>query len=472
VESIVHLKTAAAALVAVSRGARRSGARRSVQDVESQNRTVELVIAAMIAALLAGGLLAERGSSGAKGDSTARRGVDAATLARQVPLIARRVESLRSLRFRRRPVPRLVTAAETRREGLAELDRSYPRARRRADEEVLKLLGLIEPDTDLREVEGSVFGEEVAGFYDTRRKRLAVVSDGRVADPLLTEITLAHELVHALEDQRFSFKEPGGGTDDEASARTALVEGTATAVMTEYARRHVSAQQALGAGLAGLGGAGAGPDLPPYIRASLEFSYFAGERFVRELFQAAGGWKLVDVALRSRPPRSTEQVIHPRKFLAQEDPVRVRLRLKGILGEGWRRASRGTVGEFDTAQVLGLGGSREEARRAAEGWGGGSYELWQRGARKPGCTAPCRRRDALVLSWRWDSARDAREFRRTLTAYLEEGLRAERAGRGRWDLRGGAAAVSAGTRSTTLAFAPTARLARALAGGRDGVEPE
>ena len=62
-----------------------------------------------------------------------------------VATIAARVEALRGLRFRSRPVPQRVSPAQARREGLEDLDRSYPEARRRADEEVLKLLGLIEP---------------------------------------------------------------------------------------------------------------------------------------------------------------------------------------------------------------------------------------------------------------------------------------------------------------------------------------
>jgi hypothetical protein len=67
-----------------------------------------------------------------------------------VATIAARVEALRGLRFRSRPVPQRVTPAQARREGLEDLDRSYPEARRRADEQALKLLGLIEPGIDLR----------------------------------------------------------------------------------------------------------------------------------------------------------------------------------------------------------------------------------------------------------------------------------------------------------------------------------
>src|ERR1700754_5055083 len=64
--------------------------------------------------------------------------------------IASRVETLRGLRFSTRPVPQAVSPAQARREGLEDLDRSYPESRRKADEGGLKLLGLIAPPVDLR----------------------------------------------------------------------------------------------------------------------------------------------------------------------------------------------------------------------------------------------------------------------------------------------------------------------------------
>src|SRR3954454_1084891 len=92
-----------------------------------------------------------------------------------VPEIAKRVEAIRGLRFDALPEPVEVTPEQARREGLEDLDRSYPREQRLADEEILKLLGLIDPSVDLREASGSVFSEGVAGYYDPRTKRLRTV---------------------------------------------------------------------------------------------------------------------------------------------------------------------------------------------------------------------------------------------------------------------------------------------------------
>src|SRR4051794_1922496 len=175
-------------------------------------REVWIAFAIVLAGLF--GLLALEGS-----DESTRPPAQAASVA----TIATRVEGLRGMRFRSRPVPETVSPAQARREGLEDLDRSYPESRRKADEEVLKLLGLIAPGVDLRKISASVFGEGVAGYYDPRSKRLRIVS-GTTPDAL-SEMVLSHELTHALEDQRFGLDLQEGASDDAALARLALVEG-------------------------------------------------------------------------------------------------------------------------------------------------------------------------------------------------------------------------------------------------------
>src|SRR3954466_6962509 len=209
-----------------------------------------------------------------------------------VSRIAARVEKLRGLRFTERPVPQTVSPAQARREGLEDLDRSYPEARRRADEEVLKLLGLIKPDVDLRAISASVFGEGVAGYYDPRSKRLRIVS-GTTPDAL-SEVVLAHELTHALEDQRFGLAVSEGESDDAALARLALVEGTATLVMQQYLLRYIGAEKALSGALASA--FKTGPDLPKFLQDQLIWPYIGGMQFAQALrAQGAGSWKLVDL---------------------------------------------------------------------------------------------------------------------------------------------------------------------------------
>ena len=391
----------------------------------------------------------------------------------RIEQIEREVEQIRGLEFKRAVKPKVVNPEVARREALRDIDKSYPAKARRADEELLSLLGLVPPNTDLRKLLEAVTGEQVIGYYDPRNKRMRIVSGNGADSPALVDITLAHELTHALEDQVFGLDEPEGGTNDEATARTALVEGTASFVDSEFTRCCVNARDVLSGAFGALGAAEAMEKLPPYIQRTLLWSYTAGNKFVTALHRAAGGWRLVDTALRSQPPVSSEQIIHPEKYAPFEPPLPVKLRIAPLLGDGWKRAADGTLGEIDTSEILRLGNAGA-AEDAAAGWGGGRYELWQREGEPPDdCGVPCRGRGALVLSWRWDGARDAREFVPVLREYVTRGLKGRPAGDDAWAVGGaseGAVAIATGPAETTLAIAPDTGLARRLA-DRAAVSP-
>jgi hypothetical protein len=379
--------------------------------------------------------------------------------------IEARVERLRGLDFTTRPVPQTVTPAQARREGLADLDRSYPRSRRLADEEVLKLLGLIDPKVDLRAASSSVFGEQVAGYYDPRSRRLRVVSGASTSGRVLNELVLAHELTHALEDQRLGLdQERLSSNDDRALAYLSLVEGSATDVMYDYGARYFSGEELLG-GVLGSAFQGTG-GLPPFVTAQLVFPYQRGLAFVQRLVQVGGGrWTLVDAAHRSHPPVSTEQILHPDKYLRFEAPERVRLDPGKVLGADWTRSVAGVLGEWETGEMLAAGGGG--AADAAAGWGGDRYELWQRPESATGtaerCGPPCPGRDALVIRWRWDTPKDQREFLAALRRWVSEGLGAQAVGPDRWISRGATVIVARSGDSVTLALAPTDDVAARLA---------
>jgi len=381
-----------------------------------------------------------------------------------VDVIAKRVEALRGLRFESLPRPVEVTPEQARREGLEDLDRSYPEARRRADEQVLKLLGLIDASVDLRDVSASVFSEGVAGYYDPRTKRMRTVRGAATGTKVLAEMVLAHELTHALEDQRYGLGlEDQGGSDDAALARLALVEGSASDLMYAYARRHFTAEETLG-GVLGSAFAPTG-SLPAFLQAQLVFPYTGGAAFVGALRERAGGrWTLVDLAERTRPPASTEQVMHPEKWVRVEPPVPVRVRAGEALGDGWERAAGGVLGEFQTRELLARAGGGGSAVAAA-GWGGDRYELWRSGAGE-GCKAPCRPGSALIMRWVWDTPGDVDEFAAKLRQWVTDGLRASPRSGGTYGIDGGHVAVAVRDGAVTLAMAPAGPQARRLAASR------
>ncbi|MGB2711149.1 MAG: hypothetical protein WBC33_06495, partial [Conexibacter sp.] len=339
--------------------------------------------------------------------------------AARIALVERRVEALRGLRFRR-PVPvRVITAEQARRYGLAEQRRTRRPARDRAQKEVLKLLGLLAPGADVDRIASAIYGEQVAGFYDSRRERLMLVRGAGVDD-----VTLAHELTHALEDQHFDLDRLAGRraerlSDDAKTAYTALLEGSATELMTEYMVRYPEDAPDLGDALAALGDSTSGTPLPPYVMRSLLFPYLGGERFVAALRSGTSGWALVDNALRYRPPVSAAEVIEPDRWLRFDRPAPVRLPSARALGAGWRRAYGSTLGQFDTQELLRSSSGTAAAQRTAAAWEGGRYALWRRGGwAARGCAAPCRARDVLVLGWRMERPHAAQALARELRSWL------------------------------------------------------
>jgi hypothetical protein len=354
----------------------------------------------MIAALFGVGLLTGGGDDG--GDEPG----ESPPATTDVERVAERLERVRKLEFERIPPVRTISPEQARDEGLAELDDEYPAKRRTADEKVMSLLGLVPEGSDLRDLAGTIFSEEVAGFYDDRTKQMTLISGA--AGGTEGEITLAHELTHALEDQHFGIK-PEAGLDDERTAHGALVEGTATIAMADYASRYltggVARREDFLDQLALTDLLESSSNLPPYMQHSLLFPYAAGARFV----DAIGTWGPANTALRGEGPVSTEQIMHPAKYRAHEGPLSVEAAPPP--GPEWKRAAHGTIGEFDTAELIRTSDSPLRAARAAAGWGGGRYDLWQRGDES-----------LLELAWRWDTPRDAAEFASALPRYVEQTL--------------------------------------------------
>jgi hypothetical protein len=379
-----------------------------------------------------------------------------------VERIAHRVERLRGLRFKRPVRPLFLSRDEAvellEREGRAE----YPVREQRIDEETAKLLGLLRPGESLSRVLDRIDQEQVLGFYDDRSRRLVVIRDPGVSRPLL-ELTLAHELVHALEDQRFGLDVGEGVRDDQAIAQAALAEGTATAVMADYAAAHLGLADILSiADVAEEAG------LPAWIERQLLFPYLAGEEFVSVLRGESGDWGAVDAVYRFRRPRTSEQVIHPRKFADGEGALPVAVPdLRPVLGRGWRRLRRTSVGEFDVQMLIHMNHAPRAAAGAA-GWGGGRLVLWRRDAAASKCSAPCVKADLAWIRLRWDTEADRVEAEAALREAFAKGLKAQ-AVRGSadvrtWASRGGTIALLGGGRETTVVLAPGSALAaRALA---------
>jgi hypothetical protein len=141
--------------------------------------------------------------------------------------------------------------------------------------------------------------------------------------------------------------------------------------------------------------------LPGSLRAQLLFPYTNGVAFVQGLANK-GGWAAVNEAY-ARPPDSTEQILHPEKYVAHEEPVDVSVPadLAKRLGAGWTVDFQDTLGEFGLRTWLQLVGGLDQAAAssAADGWGGDRVVLVSHG-------------DAFAIAVEtvWDTPDDAAAF--------------------------------------------------------------
>ena len=219
-----------------------------------------------------------------------------------------------------------------------------------ANERLYKAFGLMQPNQSLKQLFLDLIDSQVAGFYRPDDKSLYVVSrTGTITGA--DKITFAHEYDHALQDASFTvFAEQKELLDetDRALARAAVYEGDATLLMVLWAGANLTPEE-----FADVQAAGADPEslavlvrTPAILVESLLFPYTAGQAFVLPI-QTAGGWDAVN-ALYDDLPRSTEQILHPDKFKAGEEPVAVKLpaTLAAEMGDGWTEAIQDTFGEF------------------------------------------------------------------------------------------------------------------------------
>jgi hypothetical protein len=129
---------------------------------------------------------------------------------------------------------------------------------------------------------------------------------------------VAHELVHALQDQHFGLP-AGRPTRDGALARAGLVEGDARYVERLYGERCGSGEWDCVADPPGDGAGGGGP-VDRGVLISVLQPYSDGPTLVHRV-RKRGGWAAVD-DMYGRLPESSEQVIHPRRY-PDERPVNV-----------------------------------------------------------------------------------------------------------------------------------------------------
>jgi hypothetical protein len=307
-----------------------------------------------------------------------------------------------------RPVPRALITREKIREYIEKrIAEAVKPEEIRGQELLLKKLGFVGADFDLKAQTVDLLTEQAAAFYDFKQKKLFLATWTPSA---MQDVALVHELAHALADQHFNlqkFVEKSGEDDDAATARGAVVEGQASWVMTEYMLKQAgrslkeSPELARGPADAVAEAAKAFPVFgaaPLYLQETLLFPYTRGLPFQQAVLDKLGRDGFAEVF--RRPPVSSQQIVHPELYFQKVVPSKPSLRA-AALPKGYKKILEGTLGELDHQILLRQFIGAEEANKLAPRWRGSRYALWE--------SAP---KDRTVLYYvaEWEREADAASY--------------------------------------------------------------
>ena len=284
------------------------------------------------------------------------------------------VAAIRQLSFKRPVVYESLDRAGIRQVVAGKLSEQY------SDQEIQNIstgysaFGLLPPDFPLKQTYINLLGEQIAAFYDQHQHKLFMFQDANLENAQ-NRVILAHELTHALQDQNFGLLNLAleiKDNDDRAAAASALIEGDATLVMSQYMVKDLtwrtltdtvsfSATQSM-------------EEIrkaPHYLREMLVFPYIKGQQFCGAVFER-GGFAALS-AVYANPPVSTAQILHPEKYFAEtrEDPIAVKF------GDTTFRGSKPVVdnvlGEIGTRILFAQASDADFAEETAAGWRGDRY---------------------------------------------------------------------------------------------------
>ncbi len=252
---------------------------------------------------------------------------------------------------------------------------SYVEKRMREDKDTQRLersqailtkFGLLPPNYDLRGEYLRLLREQVAAYYDPTTKTVDMLD---WVPPDQQKPVLAHELTHALQDQKVGLEkwELAGAKDDRPlpdnqeevveeaqAAREALAEGQAMIVFLDYSLAPLGvdvlkAPEVVDAMRAGMGDSADSPVFtaaPMYLRESLLMPYTFGSDFVRYVLEHEGKDAAFAGAL-EKPPATTRQIMEPDTYLKNEviEPLKI------LISTSWSGpiTSAMTLGEWESS---------------------------------------------------------------------------------------------------------------------------
>jgi hypothetical protein len=322
------------------------------------------------------------------------------------------------------------TAVESYLKEKFEEDESAKRLQR--GEIVLKKFGMLDRDFNLKPFLLALLKEQIEAYYDSKAKTVFMLDWVDIDEQ---KPVLAHELTHALQDQHADLEKWNDQTPNDVSmnaqqdsdhlakdeldtAREAVAEGQATAVMMDYilkpmGKSLVKDPEVMGFVKQQMSATESSPVLaraPLMLSESLLFPYREGLSFEQDLWMDKGQTAAFAGAL-DRPPTSSWEIINPREYEKKHLPaVPLLPDIHPVVDRVYKPYDIGQMGQLDLHILAEVFGGDNAARDLTPAWDGGVYWAGQRlSAKTPAELASTKSISLFYLS-AWKSAASAQAF--------------------------------------------------------------
>ena len=295
---------------------------------------------------------------------------------------------------------RLTTRAEVMKYLDNKMKNGKSARRMERSEIVLKKFGLLQENFRLEPFLLSLLKEQIAGYYDSKTKTVNLLD---WVAPDEQKPVLAHELTHALQDQRVNLTKWDHqssdalsknvaednhhiATDEMDTARDAVLEGQAMVTFLDYAlkpygRSVLTNPEGVKRLADSQGSSSDSPVLsqaPLVLRDSLLFPYQDGLKFEVDVLVDQGK-KAAFAGVLDHPPASSYEVMNPRAYEHHvKVPVLTMPDVHGLLDKEYNPYDVGVMGELDVKMLSEVYGGPEMAAQLAPEWDGGIYYVAQK----------------------------------------------------------------------------------------------
>jgi hypothetical protein len=317
------------------------------------------------------------------------------------------VVQIGNLTFKEELPVRYISKSKLEKVVLKIFDQEYNDESAQKDSFFLYAMGFSDQKMNLKRIRKRILINNIGGLYNEKTKALFALEEYRNMNSI-NALVVIHELRHAIQDQYYDLSRLLGGNlsdyDDRRLAVLSAIEGDATLVMVQFSGFSPELLTSYNAdalmSFSPVSNLNVLYNYPEIVRHQLLMPYIEGLKFSNFILNKKK-WKGVNTVL-DDPPVSSEQILHPEKYLKKEMPVNVNI---VYLPAGYQPYHSGVIGEFYLNILLKGEG---EYRDLAAGWGGDTFCIF---------TKPSH----YVLAWEsvWDQGKDASRFWFDFKRFLE-----------------------------------------------------